>query len=142
MVIKAELLIVYWVYSSCNAPLRLSAMGDKIRPNIPANYTVIKCLPLCVSSGNLKAHRGVVFNASYMLLRGNKFILHLENNYFVLKLVLLCTFWSKEMCLSEAHFPCRGQMLIYGETKVVYKKTKYVQTENKHQRVGEGGRKT
>lgn len=51
MVIKADLLIVYWVYSSCNAPLRLSAMGDKIRPNIPANYTVITCLPLCVSSG-------------------------------------------------------------------------------------------
>ena len=55
-------------------------MGYKIRPNIPANYTVITRLHLCVSSGNLKAHRGMVFNASYMLLRGNKFILYLENN--------------------------------------------------------------
>lgn len=43
------------------------------------------------------------------------------------------------MCLSETHFPYRGQMLIYGETKVVYNKTKYMQIENKHQRVGEGG---
>lgn len=46
--------------------------------------------------------------------------------------------FGAKVCLSETHFPYRSQMLIYGEAKVVYKKTKYMRTENKHQRVGEG----
>lgn len=61
-------------------------MGDKIRPNIPANYTVITFLYFSLSLGNLKAHGGVVFNANSMLLRGNQFILCLENNYLCFNL--------------------------------------------------------
>ena len=57
-----------------------------MRPNVPANYTVITCLYFSLSLGNLKAHGGVVFNTDSMLLRGNKFILCLENNYLCLNL--------------------------------------------------------
>lgn len=54
------------------------------------------------------------------------------------KLVLMCTFWSKEMFSFNSMLSiCRSQMLIYRKTQVV-SKTNYIQTENKYQMAGRG----